>query len=193
MLAKSRLSVTIQSLLLMFATCSKTSFSQAKGKTAGRRSPDLAITISPEETHYGLHEEIGASCELTNLTDETLCFPPPEDGCYFSMSASLLNPNGTGGVGLGSGCGSEQSSPLGLISDLEQRWVKLSPNQTRLTHCLSEIELPSTGTWTVYSTYHAVKLTSEESSNLEPFGCRVPKHDVRSRPIKIEIEEAQPK
>ena len=130
---------------------------------------------------------------MTNLSDEMLCFPPTT-ACSFSISADLANPDGTGtGAGMGGGCGSGHSGSASrdFLSEFEQSWVKLPPNQIHVTQCLSGVEFARPGRWNVASRYHRGEVSSKEKSILLSLGCKLPETDVTSSPIAIVVLDEQ--
>jgi len=112
----------------------------------------------------------------------------------FPLAHPFSNPDGTGvGAGMGGGCGSGSThqDQTSFMTDVGQRWVKLSPNQTHSTECLLGLDLASTGSWKVYLTYRRVRLTSEKKLYLASVGCRALTRDIGSQPVRIEVEEGQ--
>jgi hypothetical protein len=174
-------------------TTAKGSLCQAPTKARSLKPPSLGLKILLAKTILGLHEKLSASCELTNLTDQMLCFPPTS-ACSFSMSAELLDSDGAGvGAGMGGGCGSSDSAPYDLLPDVEQHWVKLPPNQTHVTQCLSGIEFPNPGSWKVHSQYHRLKVGSGQKSLLQSVGCKAVEMDVTSDPVEIMVVDVPPR
>ena len=179
-----RLFLTATVILLLSAT---SSLCQSPTRRRSRQPPGVGLKVIPAKTILGLNEKLSASCEMTNVGDEMLCFPPTS-ACSFSMSAELVNPDGTGvGAGMGGACGGSYSVPGDLLADVEQRWVKLPPNQTHVTQCLLGIEFSSPGRWKVYSGYRRVKVSSGQKSLLRSIGCKVLEMDVMSDPIEITV------
>jgi hypothetical protein len=122
-LAKAGMHITVVAALVLTLAWAQSSLSQQRKKLPSRRPRDLSLTIMPTKTIYTLHERLHARYELTNQSEVTLCFPPP-DGCDFATSGSVPNADGTGGVGTGIGCGAERSQPRDFLSDVEQRLGK---------------------------------------------------------------------
>lgn len=185
---------TVAALMIAIGWAQLSRCQQAKSSPS-RRPPDLSLKIVPAKTTYRLHETLRARYELTNQTDETLCFPPP-DSCDFASSGSVQNAEGTGGVagGVGSGtaCGMERSKPRDLLSEVEQRWIKLPPNQTHLTQDFAGIEFTELGTWDVQSHFRPLELGREEKAILKSIGCRAPQRTTWSPSVPIQVVEASP-
>jgi hypothetical protein len=190
-LAKAGLDLTVVAALMVTIVWAQSSLCRQGKKLPSRRPPDLSLKIIPAKTIYTLHERLHARYELTNQSDETLCFPPP-DGCDFATSGSVPNADGTGGVGVGIGCGAERSKPRDLLSDVEQRWVKLPPNQTHLTQDLSGIEFTNLGKWDVESDFRPLELSGEEMGILKAVGCRVPEGTISPPSVQIQVVEPSP-
>lgn len=181
MKGRARLAAAI---LIMCMAFSRPGRCQVPTKAHSHRPPDLALKLTPAKNTIALHEGVSISCELTNLTDQTLCFPPPDNGCYFSVTGSRSNSTGIGeGFGFGVGCGCSHCRPSAddLLMDVEQRWVKLPPNQAYAVQCVSSVGLPSRGNWTVNVTYRPDKLDRAQTSLLQSIGCRLPEGEVTSR------------
>jgi hypothetical protein len=110
------------------------------------------------------------------------------------MGAELVNSDNTGaGGGIGSGCGSSDSLSRELLADVEQRWVKLSPNHAHVAQCLSGIKFTSPGKWNVYVRYRGVKVGFEQKSLLQSAGCKLPETEVMSSPLEVEIFDEPPR
>jgi hypothetical protein len=190
-LAKASLDLTVVVALVVTLVWAQSSQCQQRKKPPSRRPPDLSLTIIPAKTIDTLHERLHARYELTNQSDETLCFPPP-DGCDFATRGSVPNADGTGGVGGGIGCGAERSIPQDFLTDVEQRWVKLPPNQTYLTQDFSGIEFTDLGKWDVESDFRPLELSGEEKGILKSVGCRAPQHRISSPSVEIQVVEPLP-
>ena len=184
----NRLNASVLASFVILVVGARSSLCQKPEKSRFHGPPLLSIKVIPDKTTYALHEKLTAKYELTNLSDETLCFPPPE-GCDFSTSGSLPNSDGTGGFGAGMGCGSERSIPRDVLADVEQRWIKLPPNQTYLTAEFSGIEFIGLGRWSVQSTFRSPKLSGEERDALKSMACKMPERTVSSESVLIEVVE----
>jgi hypothetical protein len=86
----------------------------------------------------------------------------------------------------------ERSKPRDFLSDVEQRWVKLPPNQTHLTQDVSGIEFTDLGKWDVKSTFRPLELSGGEKGILKSVGCRAPQHRISSPTVEIQVVEPLP-
>ena len=166
---------------------------------------ELKLRIIPDKETYSRDEDVSARIEFINLTDKTLCFPEPAQGAevsgsgYLTTRAALVNP--TEGMKfedelLIDHYGGGPTFPREkLVSEIEQSWVKLAPNQAYVvTSAKATLNLHSTGPWRLWATYNPPECSYNVAecmlylkSTAESVGCTVPEKAVTAKSVMVNV------
>jgi hypothetical protein len=140
-------------------------------------------------------EIVSLKYRLTSLADGTLCFPRPdpegqdEDQGYFQVE--ITPPKGAEPRDIFI----EGFYPVGrtddeLREDVTHRWVKLAPFEPYETPNAGKTMVPTApGDWILQSTYYPPKFKDQRRAMITSLGCSPPDRPVRSRPVKITVED----
>jgi hypothetical protein len=198
---KTSLGVLLVLTLLAFPSFAQTRTAEKK-KALQPKSPELSLRIVPDKGTYVLREKVFTKTEFVNRTDKTLCFPEPsldgqdEASGYLTMRVVSLNPDG-------SSIGNDQfleHFPGGmawprekLLSEIEERWIKLAPNQVYVAKSRTA-NLSSTGKWQLSAIYNPpecpfniAECTLYVKSAAQSVGCVVPEMVVTSPSAAINV------
>jgi hypothetical protein len=154
------------------------------------KAPTLQLEVIPLKNIYAIGETVAVKYKLTNSSDKTVCFPPPDTRTeeeaegYVSTSAT--------------GRGEEASSfletfwPRGkpdqeLLIDAGERWIKLAPNLSFVT---GDVPLPrsfSAGEWKLQSNYSPPYLRGRAKLIADSLGCSPPEAEAHSVPVKVNV------
>jgi hypothetical protein len=176
-----------------------------KSKTIRSSPPELKVKVISGKETYSLREDVFTKTEFLNLTDKTLCFPEPAqdvqvDGSgYLTVTAGHVNPE--------TRQFEEEESfiehyPGGLtfpreklVSEIEQSWVKLPPNQVYVLKSTKQrVNLSTSGQWQLRATYsppecsyNVAECTRYLRSAAASLGCTVPGLVVRAKPATVNV------
>jgi hypothetical protein len=175
------------------------------GQASDKSKPtkvELKLKVLPEKEIYHLNEPLLTRTEFTNRTDRTLCFPEPAQGFENPIQGSVRL------VGYGP-AGRDRDHFLEhfdggfpsddkLLEEIEQRWIKLGPNQiylTSMTMALFQLDTP--GDWRIYGAYDApvASFNSKDSKErlravAEKAGCTPPSLDAFAPVVTIRVVPA---
>ncbi len=195
-------------VLLVFAAgaasiCAQVHFSD-RGISSQPKTPELELRIIPDKETYVLNEAIFAKMEIVNLTDRTLCFPEPSQTHeivatgFLSTRLSRIDKNGKK-VERDFFVDHYDGGPTWprekLLSEIEQSWVKLAPNQTyRLKSGKSRLSVDAIGQYQFTTTYNPPECSFNVAecmnylrSTAESVGCSVPKTLVTALPVYLTV------
>lgn len=166
-------------------------------------SPEFRVRVLPSKPAYRVSETLFTRAEFTNLTQGTLCFPPPPQDCGSCRLGSL---NVSADLDQGEsrdvfmchvydrGISREQ-----FIQEIEQRWIRLAPNAVYTTGDFpSSLRLDTPGRWKLRADYVPPDLRSggargdrwDLQTVLEHFGCSMPSQSVTSDAVGISVVPA---
>jgi hypothetical protein len=122
--------------------------------------PALHMKMIPSKAAYAPKESVTAKTILTNLSDKRLCFPKPEQGRHIAVQGyfeiQVVAPPGAPDV--------EQFIEVvdarvpwpreKLLSDINERWIKLWPKETYTTEAARvPARFDTPGQWLIKETY----------------------------------------
>jgi hypothetical protein len=190
--------------ILASSICAQSQTS-VKSKTIRPSPPELRVKVISSKETYFLREDVFTKTEFLNLTDKTLCFPEPAqdvqvDGSgYLTVTAGHVNAETrqfeeeeffidhySGGL----------TFPREkLVSEIEQSWVKLPPNQVYvLKSTRQRVNLSTSGQWQLRAAYHppacsfnVAECTRYLRSAAESIGCTVPETVVIAEPGAVNV------
>lgn len=177
------LSVTIFAVHPLLPAQEAAGSSQAK-------APTLQLEVIPLKNIYAVGEAVVVKYKLTNLSDETACFPPP---------ATKTEDEAEGYVStIATARGEEVSSFLEsfwprskpdqeLLIDADEHWIKVAPN---LSYVTQESPLPgsfSAGEWKLQSSYSPPYLRGRAKMIVDGLACSPPEVKSHSAPVKISV------
>jgi len=152
---------------------------------ASHKAPEINLNIRSEKEIYLMHDRASVSVELTNLTNQTLCFPKPALECEVTgtgsliVSASLIEDSEERDQFIchADSVGSNRDE---LLSDIEHKWIKLAPNAIYNIKSPAQY-LKATGQWRIHAQYSPPVGSFDQNyvaflqSAADTFECRVPK------------------
>jgi hypothetical protein len=165
--------------------------------------PELKLRTTLSKQTFTLDEQIAPEVEFTNLTNETLCFPPPDQTCEGTANGSLITRNepteGQKEVFFCHVDGPSVRSRENLLQEIEQRWTKLGPNTVFVIKGQAQTKVLAVGEWRVWSTYSppvgafdppGFKNYMDSATN--SFGCTIPRLRVKSEPVLFRVVAPDP-
>jgi len=120
-------------------------------------TPQLKMKLVMPKKAFSVDEELTVSTELTNMTDETLCFPVPDISCTTPETGWLIV---TGASSKSESdrfiCHVDTRGAVGpeLDENVRNHWVKLAPHGTYATPPVSVGRLFEFGDWKISARYH---------------------------------------
>jgi hypothetical protein len=176
-----------------------------KNKAIRPRAPELEVKVIPSKTTYALHEDVFTKTEFINLTDKTLCFPEPAQGQQVVASGSLttmavpVNPPESTPSEADSFIDHWDGGPAWprerLLSEIEEGWVKLAPNQVHVTKSTkARVDWRFSGQWQLRATYNPpgcsfniAECTRYLKSAAQNVGCTVPEIQVDTKYVAVNV------
>ena len=152
---------------------------------ANHKAPEIKLNIRTEKEIYRMHDRASVSVELTDLTNQTLCFPNPALDCEVTGTGSLI----VGASLIEEGeereqfiCHADSVGPNRdeLLSDIDHKWIKLAPNAVYTTKSAIQY-FKATGRWRIHARYSPPVGSFDPNyveflqSAADTFECRVPK------------------
>jgi hypothetical protein len=185
-------------LVVLILCCSGTRPQTARSITP-TALPLLRLKFVPNKETYAMNERVFIKAVITNLSDQTLCFPKPDREATNPIQGYLyteVTPPAHA-TEIEQFINHIDARPIPrdkLLAEIEQRWIKVLPNArytTESTQFATKFSVP--GQWQLESTYfppesgfgrgYREHLKTAASS----VGCTLPDADVSAEPITIFI------
>jgi hypothetical protein len=158
-----------------------------------QKLPQLKLEVVPAEQTYGVGEPVVVKYRFTNLSDKTVCFPPPaiksEDETEGYIRAWATNIDGEREIFL------EGFYPRGvtdqqLLNEANENWIKLAPGLSYITEAARPVGSLAAGNWKVQSRYIPPDLHGRAKLIIDALGCSPPEVAATSNPARIMIPAA---
>jgi hypothetical protein len=154
------------------------------------KAPTLQLEVIPLQNIYASGETVVVKYKLTNLSDTTVCFPPPsaksEDEAEGYLNTSATS-RGEEVLRFLEGFWPRSKPDQELLIDADERCIKLAPS---LSYVTQDSPLPgsfSAGEWNLHSSYSPPYLRGRAKMIADSLGCSPPEVGAHSAPVKIRV------
>ena len=127
----------------------------------GKLSPVLKLRIATDQEEYALNEKVLVKYELTNVSNQTICLPPPDLKCEDTKFGSIttkanLRPATTAReIFICNLCAGGWGHSSTLSSTIKKSWIRIAPNETYTTESTAlATKLDAIGQWQLEARYH---------------------------------------
>jgi len=147
----------MKSLISFFVRVAVLAFLVSTIALAQEKPQSVRLAIAFSQKQYQVGEPVVVTYRITNDSSSLLCLPPPAFDCYSisgELAATATPPKGVVMPKIGGGCAADRRIDRDAGHDIDEHWIKLSPQQSHEFKSESRlITLIAPGQWTVEAGY----------------------------------------